>query len=360
MGRLRTLDPSRTCTYAANNGNQFEGINSVIPVRGINYLAVTDIDKYHRDHPLQPLLGSEEASTLCTRGIYANDTIRGYVSDDDVNAPRWGATAERWWRYYADRPWLAGAFVWTGFDYRGEPTPYAWPCINSHFGVMDVCGFPKNNFYYYRSWWTDNDVLHLAPHWNWAGREGQMIDVWCQSNCDSVELSLNGAGLGTRIMPRNSHLEWNVRYAPGRLEARGWKAGRELRETVETTGEIAALRLSPDRPAIRADGEDVCVVNVTGEDDHGREVPVAGAAVHFTLTGPGRILGVGNGDPSSHEPDKCAPGEWERRLFNGKCQIILQAGRQPGMLVLRASAGGGMSAEASIRMNAARIRPYIE
>lgn len=184
----KRLDPTRLCTYAANNGNQFEGINSVVDVRGFNYIILGNPDKYHRDHPGQPVWGSEEASTLCTRGIYANDTSAGYVSDYDVNAPSWGSTAEHWWKYYAARPWLAGAFVWTGFDYRGEPTPYSWPCINSHFGIMDVCGFPKNNYYYYQAWWTNKDVLHIAPHWNWSGREGKLVAVWCQSNCDSVEL----------------------------------------------------------------------------------------------------------------------------------------------------------------------------
>ncbi len=213
--KLKTLDPTRLYTYAANNGNHFEGINSVLPIRGFNYMTISDIDKYRKDHPDQILLGSEEASTLCTRGIYANDTARGYVCDYDVNAPGWGAIAEKWWSFYAAREWLAGAFVWTGFDYRGEPTPYSWPCINSHFGILDVCGFPKTNYFYYQSWWSNKDVLHIAPHWNGQGKEGQMIDVWCESNCESVELILNGKSLGKKAMQVNSHLEWKVPYEPG-------------------------------------------------------------------------------------------------------------------------------------------------
>ncbi len=213
------LDPTRLCTYAGNNGNEYKGINSVVDVRGINYIVLGDPDAYHRAHPEQPVWGSEEASTLSTRGIYVNDKTNGYMSDYDLNAPRWGATAEKSWPFYAVRPWLAGEFVWTGFDYRGEPTPYSWPCINSHFGLMDTCGFPKNNYFYYQSWWSDKDVLHIAPHWNWRGKEGQAIDVWCQSNCEAVELFLNGKSLGRKTMKPNSHLEWNVPYAPGRARS---------------------------------------------------------------------------------------------------------------------------------------------
>ena len=338
--RLSELDPSRLCTYAANNGNHYEGINSVVPVRGFNYMAVTDIDKYRQDHPDQILFGSEEASTLCTRGIFANDTLNGYVSDYDVNKPGWGATAEGWWRFYAARPWLAGAFVWTGFDYRGEPTPYGWPCINSHFGIMDVCGFPKTNYYYYQAWWSEKDVLHLAPHWTWPGKEGTIITVWCESNCDSVELFLNGHSLGRKGMERNSHLEWNVAYASGTLEARGWRHGRVLETRVESTELPAAIHLSADRTHLLADGEDVSVITVEAYDDRGREAPVADNLIHFELKGNGKIIGVGNGDPSSHEPDKCLSGSYQRRLFNGKCQLIVQTTPDNGTIEVTATSEG--------------------
>ena len=149
MQRLaHRLDPTRLCTAAGNVGNVFEGINSVIDVRGWNYYPEA-VDQYHQEHPAQPEIGTEQASTVGTRGIYANDPVRGYVSAYDTNSPPWATTAEKWWTIFAARPWLSGAFVWTGFDYRGEPTPYAWPCINSHFGILDTCGFPKDNFYYY-------------------------------------------------------------------------------------------------------------------------------------------------------------------------------------------------------------------
>jgi len=299
------LDPTRPLTYAAPEGDTFDGVNGVIEVRGWNYHPGPDMDQYHAEHPDQPNVGTEQASTVSTRGIYANNAERGYMSAYDENAPPWAQTAETWWSFFADRPWLSGGFVWTGFDYRGEPTPYSWPCINSHFGVLDVCGFPKDNFYYYQSWWTTNTVLHLLPHWNWLGKEGQTIRVDALSNCREVELFLNGTSLGRKEMKPNSKLSWQVIYAPGTLSAKGYDAaGNVIAETkVETTGQAASIQLAANRPAIQADGDDVSVVTVSAIDAQGRMVPVADNQIQFALDGPGKIIGVGNGDPSSHEPD---------------------------------------------------------
>ena len=301
---VKSLDPTRPVTYAAPEGDTFAGINGVIEVRGWNYHTGQDMDNYHAKHPAQPNVGTETASTVSTRGIYENDKQRGYVSAYDVNFPGWASTAERWWAYFADRPWLSGGFVWTGFDYRGEPTPYSWPCINSHFGILDVCGFPKDNFYYYQSWWTTNIVLHLLPHWNWAGKEGQELRVDALSNCEEVELFLNGASLGKQPMKRNSKLSWQVKYAPGTLSAKGFNGGKVVAETkVETTGDAVAVQLAPDRSTIKADGEDVSVFTVSLTDAKGHVVPTAGNKINFAIEGAGKILGVGNGDPSCHEPD---------------------------------------------------------
>jgi beta-galactosidase len=307
---VKQLDPTRPVTYAAPVGDDYKGsINSIIEVRGWNYHVGRDMDNYHREHPSQPNVGTEQGSTVGTRGIYADDKVRGYVSAYDDFAPPWATTAERWWSYFADRPWLSGGFVWTGFDYRGEPTPYEWPCINSHFGILDVCGFPKDNFYYYQSWWTTNIVLHLLPHWNWPGKEGQEIRVDALSNCKAVELFLNGESLGKKTMKPNSKLSWPVKYAPGTLSAKGFDAaGRLVAETkIETTGEPAAVTLTPDRKSINADGEDVSVFTVAVTDAQGRIVPTAGNKINFDLSGPGKIIGVGNGDPSCHEPDVYLP-----------------------------------------------------
>jgi beta-galactosidase len=304
---VKRLDPTRPVTYAAPVGDDYTGsIDSIIEVRGWNYHTGQDMEDYHRKHPMQPEVGTEQGSTVSTRGIYTDDPVLGYVKAYDGGAQPWSSTAEYWWSYFVSHPWLSGGFVWTGFDYRGEPTPYGWPCINSHFGLMDMCGFPKDNYYYYQSVWLDKPVIHLLPHWDWPGREGQKINVWCYSNCKEVELFLNGQSLGRQAMPQYSHLEWNVTYAPGALEAKGYNAaGNVTADTkVETTGEPAGVQLIPDRSTIKANGEDISVITVSVTDSEGRVVPVATNHIHFELTGPGRILGVGNGDPSSHEPDQ--------------------------------------------------------
>jgi beta-galactosidase len=356
----RELDPTRQCTYAANNGNRYKGVNSVVDIRGVNYLVLGDIDKYHKEHPDQPIWGSEEASTLCTRGIYEVDTVNGYVPDYDITKPGWGTLAEQWWKYYAARTWLAGAFVWTGFDYRGEPTPYKWPDINSHFGIMDMCGFPKNNYYYYQSWWTNKDILHIFPHWNWQGKEGQPIDVWCFSNCDSVELFLNGKSVGRKTMERNSHIEWKVNYQPGILNAEGWKNGRKLLTKVETTGKAVTIELNPDRSTINADGQDVSIISVSVLDSEGREVPTAENLIHFEIEGNGKIIGVGNGNPSSHEPDKYLDGNYERKLFSGKCEVIVQSTLTPGEIKLKATSDDLTEANLIIKSARVVMKPFAK
>ncbi|MGD1006713.1 MAG: beta-galactosidase GalA [Ignavibacteriaceae bacterium] len=352
----KKYDPSRLSTFAADNGGTFEGINSIIPVRGFNY-RINSIDQYRQDHPDRILWGSEMASTLATRGEYAKDTVKGYVSDYDLNAPPWGETAEDWWKFFDARKWLAGGFVWTGFDYRGEPTPYRWPCINSHFGIMDVCGFPKNNFYYYQSWWSNKDILHIFPHWNWKGKEGQPIDIWCYSSCDSVELFLNGESLGKKTMEKDFHLEWNATYQPGTLEATGWRNGKLITTKVETTGEPASIQLIANRITINADGEDVSIITVTALDSQGREVPVADNFIHFEIEGAGKIIGVGNGDPSSHEKDKYIDGGYQRKLFNGKCSVIILSDRKAGSIKLKASSENLKPAEVIINTVTSTLIP---
>ena len=305
MQRLvHRLDPTRACTAAMNSWStgKPDGFSTVADVQGFNYMNNGDIDGFHRANSKMPCIGTEEASTFYTRGIYTNTSV--YQSAYDDNKPSYGATAEEWWKIFAARPWTSGAFVWTGFDYRGEPSPFHWPNISSQFGILDTCGFPKDAFYYYQSWWSDKTVLHLMPHWNWNGRESEPIDVRCFSNCDQVELFLNGQSLGRKSMPRNSHLRWSVNYTPGALAARGFKGGKLIAETaVETTGAPAALKLVPDRAQLRAGGEDVSVIAVAVVDAQGRTVPAASNFVSFELSGPGKILGVGNGDPICHESD---------------------------------------------------------
>ena len=339
IAKQKLLDPTRTCTYAADVANVYRGVNEVIPVRSFNYRQFA-VEDYHKDHPDQPILGTEMGSTVTTRGVWEKDSIRAYLPDQDITAPWWASTAETWWKLAGPNDFWLGGFVWTGFDYRGEPTPFKWPNINSHFGIMDMCGFPKNIYYYYQSWWTDKDVLHISPHWNWKEKRGKPVDVWVNSNADNVELFLNGKSQGKKDMPRNSHLQWSVNYEPGTLEAVAYKKGKKLTTKVETTGMPTEVKITPYKTTILADGKDATVINVSVIDQQGREVPDADNKIQFFISGNAKIIGVGNGDPSSHEPDKCAEGAWQRSLFNGKCQVIIQAGTKPDLIKFEAKAIG--------------------
>lgn len=344
------LDPTRTATYAADMANDFKGANEVIPIRGFNYREYAVAD-YHRDHPNQPLLGTEMGSTVTTRGIYEKDEVRAYVPDQDITHPWWASKAETWWKLAAENDYWLGGFVWTGFDYRGEPTPYKWPNISSHFGILDVCGFPKNIYYYYKSWWTNEDILHISPHWNWPDKVGKPIDVWVNTNADDVELFLNGKSLGKKAMPRNSHLQWQVNYEPGIVEAVAYKNGKKLTSKVETTSYATKVVAVADKNSVKADGKDGIIVNISIVDEQGREVPNANNRVYFSLQGDAKIIGVGNGDPSSHEADQCEKGLWQRSAFNGKCQVILQAGKTNGALKLEITSNGLVPTTVEISQN---------
>jgi beta-galactosidase len=295
------LDPTRLTTVAISGG--WGGISTVVQAAGVNYVRQSRGDRQHVDYPWQVILGTEETTTQATRGIYVDDRPRAHLAPLEDGSS--GGNAEVGWQYYAARPYAAGLFFWTGFDYRGEPTPFGFPAIGSQFGILDSCGFPKDGFFYLQSWWGQEDVLHVFPHWNWSGREGQAIEVRAHSNLEQVELFLNGVSQGRKKMAPNGHLAWQVPYAAGTLLARGYRAGRAVLERkVGTTGPAAALALQADRTSIQADGRDLAVVTVALRDRAGRVVPTANQRVDFKIQGPGRILGVGNGDPSCLEPDR--------------------------------------------------------
>ena len=357
--RTHELDPTRLCT-AAVNGSYDGGISLALDVEGINY-NLNKVDDYRKTHPKRPLIGSETASTIATRGSYITDTLRNLVSAYDLNYPPWAETAEQWWKFYASREWLAGGFAWTGFDYRGEPTPYGWPSINSQFGIVDMCGFPKDDFFYYKAWWGQEPVLHLFPHWNWEERIGEPVSVWVHSNLDEVELFLNGKSLGTKNVEPLTHLEWKVKYEPGTLEARGRKNGKiVLTEKRETTGAPSSIKLSADRLQIDADGSDLSMLRVEALDKQGRPVPTASNEISFRVTGNGSLIGVGNGDPNCQESDK----EPVRSLFNGLAQAIIQASRTPGEIVIEAFTKEGAytkltSASLTITSRKTELKPEI-
>lgn len=328
--RCHELDPTRVVSAAVNGDNE-QGVSDALDIIGFNYH--TDFpDAFHKKHPNKPIFGSETSSAISTRSEYTSDKIKNTVNSYD-GVVDWGQTPEQWWTFYGTREWMAGGFAWTGFDYRGEPTPYAWPSISSQFGIVDMCGFPKNYFYYYKAWWGKAPSLHVFPHWNWHGKEGQEIPVWVYTNLDEVELFLNGKSLGTKKVPHLGHVQWNVTYAPGVIEARGRRNGQTvLIERRETTGPAQKLRLTADRTEIAADGQDVVIIKVEALDEHGRLVPTANNKLAFRISGAGQLIGVGNGNPNCLESDK----DPKRSLFNGLAQVIVQSKDEAGRILIEA------------------------
>ncbi|KFF04363.1 beta-galactosidase GalA [Flavobacterium reichenbachii] len=296
----KSIDSTRPVTVGISSGFK-SGISSVVEIMGYNYLGNGDIDAHRNQFKQQPGMGTEEGSTFATRGVYFTDEAKQYQSAYDKKPRPTFYSIEEGWKFYAERPYLAGMFIWTGFDYRGEPTPYGWPSVTSYFGMMDVCGFPKDNVYYLKSWWGNEPVLHLLPHWNWTGSEGKEIEVWAYSNCDEVELFLNNKSFGKKKMEQNGHLEWKVNYKPGTLKAVGYKNGKKiLTEIQKTTGKSESINLSVDKENYSGK---VSVVTVETLDKNDLHVPTDNDEITFSIKG-GKILGVGNGDPTSLEKDQ--------------------------------------------------------
>jgi beta-galactosidase len=329
------IDPTRPVTAAMNHGRNEGGYSDVLDVVGYNYgdkgLAYV---KDHEKYPNRVEFCTESTSFISTRGEYQNDWGKGYVSNLGLWQPNWGPLPGEDWADIVKYPYLGGLFVWTGFDYRGEPTPYQWPCVTSHFGFMDICGFPKDGYYAYKAAWTNEPVVHIFPHWNWPGRIGDSIQVHCYTNCDEVELLLNGKRISVQKAIPYTKLIWKLIYKPGKLEARGYKAGHLVTtDIVETTTAPAQVTLKSDTNILKADGCDVAVIRVAIKDSKGRVVPVADNLVKFSIEGPGKIIGTGNGNPSSHEPDKAT----QRMAFNGYCLVLVQSNKQAGEIRLKAS-----------------------
>lgn len=358
VAAIKRLDPTRPVT-AAMHGGLSTDLNAAdaLDVVGLNY-QIGAYDAYHRKHPKRPMLSTEDTSAYMTRGEYASDRAAQVFASYDEEPSSWGNTHRDAWRAIAQRPFMAGSFIWTGIDYRGEPTPYEWPSVSSFFGAMDLAGFAKTAFWIHQAQWVkDRPVVKLVPHWNWAGREGQPVRVMVMSNALRVRLLLDGAPVGERDVDPYEMARFQVPYAPGRLEAVALRGGREIaRDTVETSGAPARLVLTPDRTALAGDGLDAVPVTVSAVDAQGRPVPTANVPVRFALEGAGEIIGVGNGDPNSHEADKAS----ERRLFNGLAQVIVQGRRGGrGALALRASAPGLQDAQVALALQPAAAPPGV-
>ena len=340
----KLFDPTRHSTVANAGGTELiKGLDVV----GFNYIIQNDVDNRKQANPQWKIVGTEETTGCGTRGWYFNTPEypgRMVSMNRDTTHHHVENVIERGWQFYAERPWGAGLFYWTGFDYRGEPNPLKYPATDSEFGILDYCGFPKDEAYYLKSWWTEEPTLHIFPHWNLQGHEGEEVELWAYSNCDEVELIVNGRNLGRQTMPCNGHLKWKATYQPGKVVAIGYENGkRVMTQTIETTKPAAKTVLKADRKTIAADGRDLSVVTIEVQDQKGRLVPDACPKLTFRLEGNGRILGVGNGDPmylgEDHPKGKDCK-TFSIPAFNGLAQILIQSSDEAGALQLSCESDG--------------------
>ena len=317
-------DPTRPVSVASASGPH---ILRGVDVAGYNYIKQHHIDEDRQRYPKRIALGSEETTGCGTRGVYAPcDKSTGRMpsmnytllpSDSVHFATEYG------WNFYHDRPWLLGVFYWTGFDYRGEPVPLGYPATGSQFGLLDYCGFPKDEAYYLKAWWTDEPMVHILPHWNLQGHEGEAVRVQVFSNCDKVELIVNGKKMGRKPMPRNGHLEWTATYKPGSIQAIGYNKGKKTAtERLETTSEATHAKAAVSRHA------DIHVLDISLLDKKERLVPTASVPVTIRIEGNARIVGGGNGDSAftgMERPTDATAKTFRMSSFNGHAQLILQS-----------------------------------
>jgi beta-galactosidase len=319
------------------------GYAAALDVVGINY-SVAQYDNQKKKYPERKYIASETTSAVASRGVYHGPASERIYQAPDMQCSAydncwvpWGLSAEAAWREVKKRDFMSGMFVWTGFDYIGEPTPYKYPAVSSYFGIIDLCGFPKDPYYFYQSQWTRDPVLHLLPHWNW--HTGDSVDVLAFTNCDSVRLSLNDKPIGTRSFANTDkmHLAWKVAFTPGTLKAEGYRNGVLVKtDEVKTAGAPAHLEVTEDVKSIKADGKDLCFVTVKVTDANGVMVPNADNLIHFDISGEGKIAGVDNGNSISLEPHKAN----QRKAFNGMCLAVIQSTGKKGNIKLQVSGEG--------------------
>lgn len=346
---VREMDTSRpvTCAIQSIENANKSGFAEVFDVVGYNGGGGSDYDYDvdHQNYPGRKIYGSEAPHTAQTRGVYASDQY--YCSSYDSCFIRMNCEGQ--WKMVQDRPFVAGAFRWTGFDYLGEPTRNSayhmplrktiWPARSGNDGVLDTCGFQKDIYYFYQSQWGTAPMVHLLPHWNWQGMEGKPIFVWCYTNCDSVELFLNDRSLGIQhpVSTAGYHLAWEVPYVPGKLRAVGKCGGKqECIDEVCTSGPPKRLELTCERKSLLADGCDLAYISIRIVDSVGTLVPDANNLVFFDVQGAGTIVGVDNGDPLSHQNFKGS----QMKSFHGKCLLIVRATSHAGQITIRATSTG--------------------
>ena len=319
----KALDPTRPVTYGGNNGSNFTGANGASEIRGVNYIRNDKsgewLDIYHREHPEQPIIGTEESSYVLSRGGAVNDLGSGLLdSSGNVTMP-WGSTPKGWVKYMEKRDYFAGSFMWTGFDYRGEPNPFYYSNNVSSFGTIDLCGMEKPPFYYYKAWWTDEPVLKLTPHWN--HREGEKVTVAVFTNCEEITLSLNGKALETKKVERFDAPQFEIVFEPGVLSVEGTRNGVLLRDELITARETAEVRCAS---VLEGKNEDeIGIYEINAYDANGVFCPMASEEIEVCVEN-GSIVGVGNGDPSSFAYEQKPMEENVRFLkcFNSKDTVF--------------------------------------
>lgn len=339
---VEQLDDSRLITGALNSALvSHEGSGEYMDVIGKNY-GIPRIPEIHADHPTRPVIGSENNSAVTTRGCYQSDHENAQVLSqyDGLEVVPWGQSIATTWDFTRKNDYFAGIFIWTGFDYRGEPTPFRWPSVSSQFGIMDTCGFAKESFYYNKACFTTKPMVHLMPHWNW--KKGDRVRVVAITNCDEAELFVNGVSYGKKAADVCDQPSWDVEFAKGRIEAKAYRNGKCVAKDVQrTTGKPVAVKIDTYRDYVADDGQDAIIVNCSVVDSRGREVPTADNHLYFEIEGDGVLLGVGNGNPNSHELDNIP----ERDLFAGHCQAIIRALPGAKTLKIRVTGDGLEAAE---------------
>ena len=359
----KKLDPTRPITTGNNETEPSNHIfrSGAMDIIGFNYHENNWVN-FHEKFPNQKLIITESTSGLMSRGYYEMPSdsmniwperwdkpfdrpVHHCSSYDNCHVP-WGSTHEDTWRLVKNYDHISGVYLWTGFDYLGEPTPFWWPSRSSYFGVIDLAGFPKDIYYMYQSEWTNKDVLHIFPHWNW--KEGQIVDIWAYfNNADEVELFLNGLSLGKKAKEKDVyHVFWRVPFQKGTLKAVSYKDGKEvLTREVKTTGDPISIKLTADRQTIKADGKDLSFITVEALDAEGNPVPVADNLINFTIEGDGFIAGTDNGDPTDPNSLK----KPSRKLFSGKALAVVQSHKKAGKIILKATSSN--LKQASIEIN---------
>lgn len=335
MKIVRKLDPSRPITCAMNGGYP-NGFAKVEDLLGINYSPASYIIM-HRHFPYMPIFASEMGSSESDRGVLKNNAAKGLVSQYTVHSS-WSQLPWNAWKPIGTRKFVAGGFVWTGFDYRGEPTPYQWPDINSHFGLLDICGFAKPDAYYYKAAWTRKPMVYIQPQWDFPRKAvGTPILMRSFSNCQQVELFFNGKSMGLKAMPRFGYVDWHLPWQPGKLLVRGYNNNKLIASySVQTPGPAARLKMTDEWPDIVADGQSIAPIAVRIVDARGEVVDHAINRVRFRISGPGEIVGTGNGDPASHIPNDAHYSS----AFYGRCMVLVRAGNKPGAITVTATCKG--------------------